>query len=648
MKKLLLILLITFTGLCLNAQNFDSLYTVWQDVTQADSNRAKAYSYYIAKGFLFSNPDTAFILAQDLLRFGEEKQYNKAKAAAYKIMGVSNALKTDHPKALKYFKLNWKISKEIGNKMGSAGAINNIGIIYYGQGDYPKALEYYLRSLTILEEIGNKEVSISVINNIGTIYDVQGDFPKALEYFQRCLKVQLEIGDKQGSATTINNIGSVYKQQGDYPKALDFYKRSLKINNENEFKLGSANVLNNIGSVYQLQNNFPLSLEYYQSSLEISKEMGDKNGSANVLNFIGMTYKELENYPKALEYCKMALVTGEELGLPNLQKNACQCLYETYKAFGKGNDALVYLEKIQVIEDSLDVEETGIKLQQMEFAKQVFADSMASLEKERLVEEAHQAEVQKKNKTRNGLLIGGVFFVLLAGGFYSRWRFTKKAKAEVELEKDRSDNLLLNILPADIAEELKIKGKADARDFNMVSILFTDFKGFTSASEKMSAKDLVASINQCFEAFDGICEKHQVEKIKTIGDAYMAAGGLPVPTDDSVKNTVLAALEMQSFITQLHKEKEAKGEHAFQMRVGIHTGPVVAGIVGVKKFQYDIWGDTVNTASRMESNGDIGKVNISQTTYELLKKDPDFSFENRGKIEAKGKGEIDMYFVSEK
>jgi class 3 adenylate cyclase len=141
-------------------------------------------------------------------------------------------------------------------------------------------------------------------------------------------------------------------------------------------------------------------------------------------------------------------------------------------------------------------------------------------------------------------------------------------------------------------------------------------------------------------------DKYSIEKIKTIGDAYMAAGGLPVPMDDSVKKTVLAALEMQSFIGMRKAEQDAIGKPAFEMRVGIHTGPVVAGIVGVKKFQYDIWGDTVNTASRIESNGAVGKVNISQKTYELLKDDTDFIFESRGKIEAKGKGEIEMFFVS--
>jgi class 3 adenylate cyclase len=240
----------------------------------------------------------------------------------------------------------------------------------------------------------------------------------------------------------------------------------------------------------------------------------------------------------------------------------------------------------------------------------------------------------------------GAFFLLLAGSFYYRWRYVRKSKATLQIEKDRSENLLHNILPDEIAQELKEKGKAAARDFDRVSILFTDFKSFTEQSAKLNAVELVNEINHCFEAFDGIIEKYGIEKIKTIGDAYMAAGGLPVLSDDSVTNTVLAALEMQEFIVAWGNVQKEKGHPFFEMRVGIHTGHVVAGIVGVKKFQYDIWGDTVDTASRMENSGEVGKVNISQTTYELIKDNTNFSFESRGKIEAKGKGNIDMYFVS--
>ncbi len=173
--------------------------------------------------------------------------------------------------------------------------------------------------------------------------------------------------------------------------------------------------------------------------------------------------------------------------------------------------------------------------------------------------------------------------------------------------------------------------------------MFTDFKGFTQLSEKLTPKELVAEINECFSAFDHIMQKHGVEKIKTIGDAYMAAGGLPTPNKTHPIDVVKAALDIQKFMLELKEKKQAEGKLFFEIRIGVHTGPVVAGIVGVKKFAYDIWGDTVNTASRMESSGEVGKVNISGATYELVKNN--YQCNHRGKITAKGKGEIDMYFV---
>jgi ligand-binding sensor domain-containing protein/class 3 adenylate cyclase len=222
----------------------------------------------------------------------------------------------------------------------------------------------------------------------------------------------------------------------------------------------------------------------------------------------------------------------------------------------------------------------------------------------------------------------------------------EEQREEAKREHERSEELLLNILPHEVAEELKEYGASEAKHFDEVSILFTDFKGFTTISERLSPKDLVKDLHECFSAFDQISEKSGIEKIKTIGDSYMAASGLPKPNVKHARSIVLAALEMIQFI-ELGKQAKIKEKLPyFEMRIGIHTGPVVAGIVGVKKFSYDVWGDTVNTASRMESNSEPGKVNISQKTYELLKHDDYFSFEKRGEIKVKGKGEMEMWFVS--
>jgi class 3 adenylate cyclase len=214
---------------------------------------------------------------------------------------------------------------------------------------------------------------------------------------------------------------------------------------------------------------------------------------------------------------------------------------------------------------------------------------------------------------------------------------------ELEIEKRKADDLLLNILPAETANELKKYGRSNAKTYSQVTVMFIDIKDFTRISEKVSAELLVAEIDHCFSAFDQRVRKYGVEKIKTIGDSYMTAAGLPVLTYTHASDTVNAAFEIQDFMLRRKEEKDAKGQIAFEIRIGIHTGPVVAGIVGTNKFAYDIWGDTVNVAARMEGSGEAGKINISGATYELVK--DKFNCTYRGKISAKNKGEIDMYFV---
>ncbi len=222
-------------------------------------------------------------------------------------------------------------------------------------------------------------------------------------------------------------------------------------------------------------------------------------------------------------------------------------------------------------------------------------------------------------------------------------REVKARTLELEHEKRKSDELLLNILPSETAEELKKFGKAKAKRYDHVTVLFTDFKGFTKIAEQLTPEELVAEIDFCFRNFDAIIEKHGLEKIKTIGDAYMCAGGIPKPDVNNPKKVIEAALDIRDFMLRFEQDRKKEGRLFFEIRLGVHTGDVVSGIVGTKKFVYDIWGDAVNIAARMEDNSDEGKVNISGTTYELVK--DNFTCEYRGKIAAKNKGEVDMYFV---
>ncbi len=213
----------------------------------------------------------------------------------------------------------------------------------------------------------------------------------------------------------------------------------------------------------------------------------------------------------------------------------------------------------------------------------------------------------------------------------------------LNIERKKSDSLLLNILPESIADELKHHNSVVPKSYDSISILFTDMAGFTKVAEKMSPQELVGELDYYFRGFDAIIKKHKMEKIKTIGDAYMAAGGLPKTNLTHAIDSVLCGLEFQRFMAD-HKEiRQMQNLPVWELRLGIHTGHAIAGVVGTDKFAYDIWGDSVNTASRLESSGIVGEVNISKATYDLVSEF--FECEHRGKIQAKNKGEIDMYLV---
>ena len=214
---------------------------------------------------------------------------------------------------------------------------------------------------------------------------------------------------------------------------------------------------------------------------------------------------------------------------------------------------------------------------------------------------------------------------------------------KIEREKEKADELLLNILPQETADELKNKGVAKTRQYRKVTVMFTDIKDFSKVAETMDPDRLVKSLDNLFREFDKIIEKYEIEKIKTMGDAYMAVGGVPLRDKENPINCVLAALEIQRFMERLKQESIERGEGFWELRIGIHTGDVIAGVIGSKRIAYDVWGSTVNIAQRIETSGETWKVNISESTYEQIF--PYFQCTDRGKIPTKNTGDISMYFV---
>jgi class 3 adenylate cyclase/tetratricopeptide (TPR) repeat protein len=538
-------------------------------------------------------------------------------------------------------------------------AYKGLGDIFYFQGLYNQSLENYNRSISFFERADSWNQLLNVKANRAMVYKAQKEYEAALKTYREVLRASIKMGKEKGIASDYLAIGEIYELYGNLDSALWYFSKALSISKRIGYPRGLASSQGQMARVYYEQGNFDLAETLAREAIESFREQKNENAEWMTANILARILIKRGQLKKASELADQAFSKGKELAILSLQESSARIQYELYKRQRQYALAVEKLELADILQDSLqneEIREMAIRSDlEYTYHQESLQDSLAAAEERYELSLAYNQEIQAQRQRVNWTIAAGGLVLLISMGLFSRVRYVQKARIKIQKEKERSDNLLLNILPADIAEELKEKGKADARDFDLVSILFTDFKGFTEQSAKLSAAELVNEINYCFKAFDGIMEKYGIEKIKTIGDAYMAAGGLPVPTDDSVKNTVLAALEMQAYIVQRHQYKVQRGEPAFEMRVGIHTGPVVAGIVGVKKFQYDIWGDTVNTASRMESAGEVGKVNISQATYELLKDTStplgagsQFEFKSRGKIEAKGKGEMEMYFVTKK
>lgn len=286
--------------------------------------------------------------------------------------------------------------------------------------------------------------------------------------------------------------------------------------------------------------------------------------------------------------------------------------------------------------------------------KQRQEDSMKILVKEQEVQalqfKANEAELQAQKAKNNFFIIIAAISLtlssLIAILFFSRQKTLKELAEKNKIiaeEKRRSDDLLLNILPEEVMHELKAHGKTQARIYSRATVLFADIKEFTRISERLTPDEVVEALDTYFERFDKVIEKYDIEKIKTIGDAYVCAGGIPTKNEDNPNLVVRAALECMEEVNKLRAERTKQGKQTFEFRFGIHTGQLVAGVIGIRKFAYDIWGDTVNMAARMQQEGEVGKINISGDTYELVK--ANFACIHRGKHDVKNKGAVDMYFV---
>lgn len=503
------------------------------------------------------------------------------------------------------------------------------------KGDYAKALEAFFQSLELAYKIGEPKGIGALMVSIADTYNMSGNSTTSQQYYKKAIGILRTTNDSVTLASGLLNAGDAAFTNKDYAKALEYFEESGLIFKEINYPLGIAYNLGNVGMVYAEQGKHELAKNNINESIAILEELKDYYPISVFLRYMADIYAKQNDLPTSFSYAERSLdlaisnglkdqISESNLLLANLSSQAGN--YE--KAYNFFKDHITYRDSITNVQT----------VQQM---AELRADSEVSQK---------QAEVdllaqQKRTQNIIVLAIAVALFLLslIALGLYRRNKFVNRTKRVIEKEKKRSDLLLRNILPEETAQELKEYGKVKSKRFESVTVLFTDFKDFTMYAETATPEELVESVDYYFSNFDDIIDKYGLEKIKTVGDAYMCAGGLPFPIRDHALNVVLAALEMVEFVSRAKQNVESN-ILKFDIRIGISSGPVVAGVVGKKKFVYDIWGDTVNIASRMESNCGTGRVNISENTFELIRDHCQCDY--RGEIKAKNKGMMKMYYVS--
>lgn len=450
------------------------------------------------------------------------------------------------------------------------------------------------------------------INNLlfeGKGYHIKGlscytlfRYPEASKNLEKAKTIYEQLNYKQGIGPVTDDLAKVYSKLSYFPKASE-YQMDVKKN---------LSLIDSIQQNEKVKQEMKVDFSKKETQLKLNEKISNEK--------LAKTSQELK-------------ITEQQLALSNKEKE---------------------LQAMALLKEKAERNEKEKLLRIAEQQKELQAAQLAVLSKEKALREA-QIENQKrelnfKNTMRVVYWIG---ILLLSVSLFFIYRNYSNQKInlrrlnisnhKLNREKSKTEELLHNILPVEVAEELKLKGFSEARQYEHVTVLFTDFVNFSGISETLSPTALVAEIDLCFKAFDHIIQKHNLEKIKTIGDAYLAVSGLPNANANHAADAINAAKELIEFMKKTESVFGLNSKQNAGIRIGIHSGSVIAGIVGIKKFAYDIWGDTVNTAARMEQNSESGKINVSDATYELTKNY--FSFESRGKIAAKNKGMIEMYFV---
>jgi len=469
------------------------------------------------------------------------------------------------------------------------------GSVYSSLGDYPKAFDYYEAALNSFVEANHSERIGSTKNQIAMLYYNLGEYSLALQYMEQALQT-IEKQENHGLTISIlGNMANSNLQLRNFEKAETLYSEALKRSDLYDLKKQTAHLTGNMGALFLYKKEYERAMEYYQRAFESYTTLRDELGRSNVMGNMGRLYagEVFSGYDvvKGEKYLMEAYTICEQIGNKRHAYELAMELSDIYESQQRWQESLNYHKKYHHLKSELASEESIKKAQLLENNRKV-----AEAERDRQVKLARFQEQEK---------------------------------------------ILHNILPAQIAERI-LKGEKQIADTcEKVSVFFCDIVGFTKLSEHISAHDLVNILNEIFSEFDQIAKEYNLEKIKTIGDAYMAVAGVPKPDTNHAEHAALFALKVMNFLNNY----ASKTGRVLEIRVGLHCGHAVAGIIGESKFAYDLWGDAVNTASRMESHGLPGRIQVSEDFKNALT-NSNFFFEERGELEIKGKGIMKTYFLN--
>lgn len=587
------------------------------------------------------NPNEGIRYGEKSLTLAKKLNWVKGEAVAYNTIGGNLYALGDYSEALSYFNKSLELNKKDNNYVQLADNYGNIGNINYNLSNYTLALMYYQKALKIDTKLNDKNGIATNLGSIGNIYNELTNFQSSLKYYKKALKIHQETNNQRGVATILGNIGITEHDMKNYEEALNYFNKALEIWELFGNKFGISTNLGNIANTYYNQSNYVKALDYYNKALKMNEELGEKFGLATIEGNLGILYfkisqdsviKELKeknskinldkesNIEKAINYSEKAIKLALEIGAKDMLIGWYITLDKANSALGNFKKAYEYQEIWTNLRDSVFSVEKTKEIAELEASKQ----------KEINEKELRLKDLQIKRKKNEQLLlfigIGGFIIALII----------------ILLQRRKSERLLLNVLPAKIARRLKNNEKSIADRFENAVIIFIDIVGFTKYSKDTNPVKVVSSLNDIFTKFDALAKEYGLEKIKTIGDCYMAAAGLPEPHSTPIISTALFAIKakklMQNYITE--------DGYNLKFRIGIDTGPVVAGVIGERKFSYDLWGDAVNTASRMESTGLPNEIQVTEVfAKQLVNKN--LICEERGEIDIKGKGRVKTYLLRE-